>query len=87
MATRLTPEQHADLEQHGRKPMQVIDPIDQKVYFIVPGDFFEKFGIPIDLESFDVRETYAAQDAALAKVWDDSALDVYNDYDSNKPGT
>ena len=28
---------------------------------------------------FDIRETYAAQEGALAKIWDDSALDVYNE--------
>ena len=87
MATRLTPQQHADLEQHGHKPMPVVDPIDQKVYFIVSGDFFERFKNLFDDEPFDVRETYAAQAAALAKVWDDPALDVYNDYDLHKPQT
>ena len=84
MATQLTHEQHEKLEQHGDKPMPVVDPVDQKVYFLVAGDLFERFKALFNDDDFDIRETYAAQDAALAKVWDDPALDVYNDYDANK---
>ena len=36
MVTQLTHEQHAILEQHGDKPMPLVDPADQKVYFLVP---------------------------------------------------
>ena len=42
-------------------------------------------GLESNDDDFDIRETYAAQDAALTKVWDAPALDVYNDYDANKP--
>jgi hypothetical protein len=34
---------------------------------------------------FDIRETHAAQDLAFAKVWSDSELDEYNDYDAHQP--
>ena len=37
-------------------------------------------------EPFDVRETYAAQDAALAKVWNEPELDAYNEYDQHRTG-
>jgi hypothetical protein len=36
-------------------------------------------------DEFDVRETYAAQDAALgAAGWDDPELDIYNEYDADR---
>ncbi len=85
MKSQLTHQQHAELEQHGDKPMPVLDPVDQKVYFLVAGDLFERFRALFHDDTFDVRETYEAQDAALAKVWDDPALDDYNDYERNKP--
>jgi len=85
MGTKLTIEQHAELEQHGNTPMPVLDPINQKVYFLVSGEMFERVRALFDEETFDIRETYAAQEAALAKVWDDPALDVYNNYDLSKP--
>ncbi|MBW3543176.1 MAG: hypothetical protein KY476_23210 [Planctomycetes bacterium] len=34
---------------------------------------------------FDIRDTYAAQDAASAHVWNDPELDLYNDYDTHRP--
>ena len=86
MATRLTPEQHADLEQHGHQPMPVIDPVDQKIYFLVAGEIFEKFKAFFDDEPFDVRETYAAQSTVAGKAgWDDPEMDVYDQYDTHRP--
>ena len=85
MPTTLTNEQRSDLQQHGNQPVQVVDPVTNAVYFIVAGDVFERFKAVFNDEPFDIRETYPAQNAALAKVWDDPALDVYNDYDLHKP--
>ena len=85
MPTTLTNEQRNDLQQHGNQPVQVVDPVTNAVYFIVAGDVFERFKAVFNDEPFDIRETYSAQNAALAKVWDDPALDVYNDYDLHKP--
>ena len=85
MPTTLTNEQRSDLQQHGNQPVQVVDPVTNAVYFIVAGDVFERFKAVFNDEPFDIRETYSAQNAALAKVWDDPALDVYNDYDLHKP--
>ncbi|MDB5341374.1 MAG: hypothetical protein JWN70_6993 [Planctomycetaceae bacterium] len=83
MAINLTAEQHVELEQLGTKPMQVIDPVNQKIYFVVSQEMFERVRGLFDQDPFDISETYRAQEAALAKVWDDPALDVYNNYDIN----
>ena len=69
MAMQLTHEQHEELEQHGDQPMPVFDPVDQKVYFLVAGDLFERFRALFEDDDFDIRETYAAQDAAAATAW------------------
>lgn len=79
MPTLLTPEQHSELEQHGDQPVPVLDPVNQKLYFLVPDAVFQRLRAVFD-EAFDIRETYAAQESALLKVWDDPALDVYNDW-------
>ena len=86
MTMQLTPAQHADLERHGAQPMPVVDPVNQKSYVLIAGDLFERVRALLDDSPFDIRETYAAQEAALAKVWDDPALDVYNeDADREQP--
>lgn len=81
----LSEEQQKQLQQHGDKPIQVVDPASQKVYFIIAGELFDRLRPLFDEDEFDIRETYAAQEAALAKVWNDPELDVYNDYDAHKP--
>lgn len=78
MATQLTLEQRHDLQRAGDQPTPVVDPVNQKVYFLVAGDLFERIRVLLD-DEFDVRDTYAAQAAALANVWSDPALDAYND--------
>ncbi len=63
--------------------MLVIDPVDQKVYFLVAGDLFERFRALFNDEDFDIRETCAAQSEVAGKAgWDDPEMDVYDDYDS-----
>ena len=62
--TLLTPEQRNDLQQHGDKPMPVIDPVTHKVYVLMAGDVFERFKALFDDEPVDIREADAAQSAA-----------------------
>ena len=63
--------------------MLVIDPVDQKVYFLVAGDLYERFRALFNDEDFDIRETYAAQSKVAGKAgWDDPEMDAYDDYDS-----
>lgn len=80
MATTLTPEQRIDLQQHGNKPVPVIDPESNAVYFLVAGETFERLKFLLDEEPFDPRDSYAAQESALSEIWNDPALDVYNNY-------
>ena len=64
-------EQHAILVQHGDKPMPVVDPVDQKVYFLVAGDLFERFRALFNDDDFDIRKACAAQsDVARKAGWD-----------------
>jgi hypothetical protein len=80
----LSKDQRDELAQHGDQPVRVIDPQTQKVYVIVPGDLFDRVRALVGEKQFDIRETYAAQDSGLAKVWDDPELDIYNDYDAHR---
>jgi hypothetical protein len=80
MSLALTPEQSTELAQQGDRPVPVVDPATQKVYFVISGDLFDRLRPLFDETPFDIRDTYAAQSAALAKVWDDPALDAYNEF-------
>jgi hypothetical protein len=84
MVTKLSKAQQREIEKQGDKPIEVLHPETQKVYVLIAGDIYERLRQLFD-DRFDIRETYAAQDEALAKVWDDPELDVYNDYEAHKP--
>ena len=79
MATQLTSEQRRDLEQHGNLPVPVVDPVTNAIYYLIHGELFERCKVLFDDEPFEISETYAAQERTLAKVWEDPALDVYNE--------
>ena len=86
MPSQLTVEQRNDLRQHDNKPVQVVDPVTNAIYFLVAGDIFERFRALFDDEPFDIRETYAIQSAAASRTgWDDPEMAVYDNYEAHKP--
>lgn len=85
MATQLTLQQHDDLTQHGKKPMPVIDPVDQKVYFLVPVDVFERVRLLFDESPSDIQHAEMIQsEVAGTSGWDDASMDKYDNYDAHK---
>ena len=86
MVSKLTSEQRLDLQQHGNKPVPVVDPETKAVYFLVSSDLFERVRGVIGDDVLDIRETYAAQSAVADLAgWDDPEMDAYDDYDAHKP--
>lgn len=82
MTTKLTTEQRDDLQQHGYRPVPVVDPDSNAVYFLVARELFQEiFGD----ESTDARVAADAQSiVAGAAGWDDPEMDVYDDYDAHR---
>ncbi len=87
MITELTKELREELAQHGEGPIRLVNPDTQRVYVLLDAEVFERVKALLSDDAFDVRDTYAAQDGALAKVWDDPELDAYADYDQHRPQT
>jgi hypothetical protein len=83
MRVPLSEAQQQEVAREGDRPVEAVDPGTQKVYFLISAEIFERVK-PLLGDGFDIRETYAAQDAALAKVWRDPELDAYADYDRHK---
>lgn len=85
MTPRLTDEQKQAIEQHHGRPVKVVDPVTDAVFYLIGDDQFAQLRALLESEPFDIRETYAAQDEALRHVWDDPALDIYNENRRNAP--
>ena len=84
MSVLLSPEQREAMANQPGEPIEVIDEVSRSRFVLLPAEQFERFKALLTADEFDVRETYAAQSAALAAAgWDDPELDIYNDYDAN----
>ncbi len=83
MNPQLPKELQQALAKQGDKPMHIVDPGTKKVYVLVSADLFDRI-MPSGEETFEIEDTYEAQSAALAKVWDDPSLDIYANYDLHK---
>jgi hypothetical protein len=85
MSILLSPEQREALASRPGEPVEVIDNVSHSRFVLLPAEQFERIKSLLTSDEFDVRETYEAQNAALAAAgWDDPELDVYNDYDANR---
>ena len=85
--TNLSTELQQALHDNPDRPLQVVDPGTNKVYVLVSADVFERIKPLIGEEEFDIRETYAAQFAAMStpECWDAPGMEVYDNYDAHKP--
>jgi hypothetical protein len=84
MTVELSKELREELAQHGDRLIRLVNPDTQRVYVLLDADVFERVKALLSVDAFDVRDTYAAQDAALTKVWDDPELDAYAEYDHHR---
>jgi hypothetical protein len=85
MKLSLSAEQHQALVEHEGELIEVIDEVSHARFVLLPIEQFDRIKALLTADEFDVRDSYAAQSAALgAAGWDDAALDIYNDYDANR---
>jgi len=83
MTVKLNDEMREALDSDPRQPLLVEDAQSQRQYVLIPLEDFERLKT-IFGHDFDPSETYAAQDEALAEIWDDPELDIYDNYDAHK---
>lgn len=85
MSISLSAELRQALADHPGEPVEFVDEVSHARFVLLPAEQFERIKALLTNDEFDLRETYAAQSAALgAAGWDDPELDIYNDYDANR---
>ena len=86
MGITLSSEQRQALADRPGELVEIVDEVSQARFVLLPAEQFDRIKALLTTDEFDVRETYAAQSAALAAAgWDDPELDIYNDYDAYRP--
>ena len=76
--------QQHEVAREGDRPVEAIDLGTKKLDVLLTAEVFARVE-PLLNTGFDIRETYAAQDSAMSKVWSDLELDAYAVYDRHKP--
>jgi hypothetical protein len=83
--TTITPELRQAIEEGRGQPTRLIDPETNASYVLIRSEQFEKLQALLS-EQGNVRDHYPSIDRVFGNEgWDDSAMDVYDNYDANKP--
>ena len=85
MVPKLTDEMRQALQDKTGQPVQVEDEQTHRQYVLLPLEVYQRVRLIFRSNEFDISDTCAAQDEALATVWDDPELDVYDNYDALRP--
>jgi hypothetical protein len=78
MTPKLTDEQRTAVEECGGRPVTVVDPNSNQLFYLLSQEQFSQIQSLLVVDEWDVKETYVAQQEAFREIWDDPALDVYN---------
>jgi hypothetical protein len=85
MTPQLTEEQrHALDETTEGGPVTVIDSASGRKFVLLSAALYERYRALFETEDFDIRETYAAQDAAADVAWSHPDDDAYDNYDAHQ---
>lgn len=86
MSLQLTSEQHAALgDLPGVEAVPVFDPRDNRAYFLVSAETYERLRRLVDDAGSGVEPLYALMDEVASREgWDDPAMDAYDRLDPRK---
>ncbi len=88
MAPRISDEIRQALHSNPGKPLEVEDDQTHAKYVMIPSEAFQKLqALFIDDGDFDPREAYPLMDKTFggAEGWDAPGMELYDDYDANRP--
>jgi hypothetical protein len=85
MATVLSEQERQALQSAGGQPVQVVDPETQRVYYLIPGEQYERIRALIMEDEFEPRELHPliAKTAGEAG-WNDPIMNDYDRYDEHR---
>jgi hypothetical protein len=79
----LTKGQHDEMASNGKGPVQMIDPITNAEFVLVPAAEYAYLSGMID-KDFHVSDAYVAIDEAFAEGWNDPKMADYDHYEDFK---
>ncbi|MEX2287773.1 MAG: hypothetical protein WD648_11835 [Planctomycetaceae bacterium] len=85
MATQISDELRLAIEMQGDRPLELIDPQTNKVYFVVPREQYERLKPLFENDPLSRKE----QEELLRRAgnragWDEPEMDAYDRYDNHR---
>jgi hypothetical protein len=85
MAAQLSDELRRELEQHGGRPIEVVDPTTNKVYLLIPREQYERLKPLFEDEPLsELEQRELLRQAGRRAGWDDPEMDAYDRYDEHR---
>jgi hypothetical protein len=82
MAAQLSEELRREIEQHGDRPIELVDPTTNKVYLLISREQYDRLRPVFEDEPLSVLEQRELlRQAGRRAGWDDPEMDAYDDYD------
>lgn len=85
MIPQLTEElRHALQETQDQGPVTLVDPANNRKYVLLREEVYNRIRSLCEVEDFEIRETYAAQDTAAGAAWSHPDDAAYDNYDAHR---
>lgn len=85
MATILSEELQAAVQQHGERPVEAIDPTTNKCYVVVAREQYDRLKPLFESDPISEQEQLELLRKAGARAgWDDAEMDAYDRYDEHR---
>lgn len=81
----ISDEQRREISTHPGQPVEVVDPENNKVYYLISADQFNMLRALFSEDEFDPREMYPLISKTAADAgWADPQMDAYDKYDEHR---
>jgi hypothetical protein len=81
----ISEQQRQELQAQAGGPIEVVDEREQKVYYLISADQFNKVRALLTDDDFDPRDMYPLiTKTAGAAGWNDPEMDAYDHYDEHR---
>jgi hypothetical protein len=84
MLPKLPLELQQALDARQGDAVRLVDERTGKEYILMSADLWERL-FPEDDDEFDPRDFYPLMAEAVAELWDDPEMDVYDNYPEQRP--
>ena len=85
MAAQLSEELRREIERHGDRPIELVDPATNKVYLLISREHYDRLRPVFEDERLsDLEQRELLRQAGRRAGWDDPEMDAYDDYDERR---